>query len=92
MILARCKIDNETWKDADIERLLIVDSLDYNDKAIAHLCALKGHVLVTNDKDFRDSDIDIISSHRGFFMTRNEEPQVTIEAEEEVTDTTVTTE
>ena len=50
VILARFKIDNETWKDADIERLLIVDSLDYNDKAIAHLCALKGHVLVTNDK------------------------------------------
>ena len=66
-ILKFIMIDGEVMDKMDIQSILIVDSLDYNDKIIEHLCESKGYVLVTNDIDFKESEIDILSAHRGFY-------------------------
>ena len=65
-ILKFIQIDGEIMNKMDIQSILIVDSLDYNDKIIEHLCEKKGYILVTNDLDFKDSDIAILSAHHGF--------------------------
>lgn len=66
-ILKFILIDGEVMDKIDIQSILIVDSLDYNDKVIEHLCESKGYILVTNDIDFKESEIDILSAHRGFY-------------------------
>ncbi len=66
-ILKFISIDGEVMNKGDIQSILIVDSLDYNDKIIEHLCENKGYILVTNDTDFKESEIDILSAHRGFY-------------------------
>ena len=67
-ILRFILIDGEVMDKMDIQSILIVDSLDYNDKIIEHLCESKGYILVTNDIDFKESEIDILSAHRGFYQ------------------------
>ena len=66
-ILKFIQVDGEVMNKLDIQSILIVDSLDYNDKIIEHLCEVKGYILVTNDIDFKQSNIDILSAHRGFY-------------------------
>ncbi len=66
-ILKYVMVDGEIMDKMDIQSILIVDSLDYNDKVIEHLCEHKGYILVTNDTDFKQSSIDILSAHRGFY-------------------------
>ena len=44
--------------------MFIVDSLDFTDKAIERVCSENSFVLLTNDKDFKDSTIDILSCNR----------------------------
>lgn len=61
------RINGEVMDKTDIQSILIVDTLDYNDKIIEHLCQNKGYILITNDTDFKESDIDILSAHRGFY-------------------------
>lgn len=68
-ILKYIQIDGEVMNKNDIESILIVDSLDYNDKIIEHLCEAKHYILVTNDIDFKESNVDILSAHRGFLGT-----------------------
>ena len=46
-----------------LEELLVVDELDFNDKIIFSLCKEKNMVLLTNDSDFVQSDIDILSAN-----------------------------
>ncbi len=66
-ILRFIQVDGEVMDKMDIQSILIVDSLDYNDKIIEHLCENKRYILVTNDIDFKESEIDILSAHRGFY-------------------------
>ncbi len=47
----------------DIVKLLVADTLDFNDKAILNLCKENNYVLLTNDIDFKFSDVDIMSSN-----------------------------
>lgn len=48
---------------ADIEGLLYENELDFSDKIIEKLCIDQGLILLTNDKDFRKSNVDIISAN-----------------------------
>jgi predicted nucleic acid-binding protein len=45
----------------DIKALLQVDNTDFNDKLIIEACKENGCLLLTNDSDFKDSDIDILT-------------------------------
>lgn len=46
-----------------IKNFLVVDNLDFVDKAILQCCKKYDCVLLTNDSDYKDSDIDILTSH-----------------------------
>ena len=43
-----------------------VDSLDYNDKLIAETCRKNDFVLVTDDADYMDTEIDVLSANTMF--------------------------
>ncbi|MFT4072236.1 MAG: PIN domain-containing protein [Dysgonamonadaceae bacterium] len=66
IILPRFSIDGKIYDKEEIETLLKVDSLDFNDKLICRLCEEKKYILITNDKDFISSNIDILSANRDF--------------------------
>ena len=44
-----------------------VDSLDFNDKLIAETCRKNNFVLVTDGADYKDEDIDILSTNSMMF-------------------------
>ena len=44
-----------------------VDSLDFNDKLIAETCRKNNFVLVTDDADYVDSEIDVLSANTVMF-------------------------
>lgn len=48
----------------DINNLLVVDELDFIDKTTEIICKEKNLVLITNDVDFKKSDIDIITENK----------------------------
>ncbi len=60
-ILQRFSVIGKTYLKADIQSFLHVDTLDFNDKAIVPLCADNNLILLTNDRDFAGSDIEIAS-------------------------------
>ena len=55
-----CVVGKEIDKQ-DLESFLIVDDLDFVDKAIVSICKENNFVLLTNDKDFKYTSIDILS-------------------------------
>lgn len=60
-ILSHFNIVDDGYNKSDIIGFLNVDSLDFGDKAIEKTCSNREMVLLTNDADFRDSKIDILS-------------------------------
>ena len=57
------------FSESDLHKLLVTDSIDFNDKIIASLCRKHDCILVTNDRDFASVDIDIISSNPKLIQT-----------------------
>lgn len=51
----------KSYSKTDIESMTIVDDLDFIDKAIVKICELNNYILITNDGDYKYSNIDIIS-------------------------------
>lgn len=62
-ILTRIEIVGKGFSKADIDNLLVVDTMGFNDKAIASICKENNFVLLTNDRDFKGTDIDILTSN-----------------------------
>lgn len=62
-ILKRFNVVEKSFNKEDIENLLVVDELGFVDKAIVSICIENGFVLLTNDKDFKDSEIEILTSN-----------------------------
>ena len=60
-ILTHFNIVDDGYDKSDIIEFLNVDNLDFGDKAIEKSCNDRNMVLLTNDADFRDSKIDILS-------------------------------
>lgn len=57
-------VDTDIYQK-EIESMLVIDSLDFSDKLIVTLCKNHEFVLLTNDSDFKNSDIDILTlNHR----------------------------
>jgi predicted nucleic acid-binding protein len=53
----------KTFSKGEMENFLLYDNLDFNDKAIVSTCKLNNFVLITNDKDFITSEIDILTGN-----------------------------
>lgn len=63
-ILKYFEVIDKTFSAQDLSNLLIVDSLDFSDKIIFSVCKENSLILLTNDGDFSDSDIDILSANK----------------------------
>lgn len=62
-ILPHFKISPKSFTKEEILSFLHLDSLDFGDKAILAICQQNSFVLLTNDADFKFSDIDILTSN-----------------------------
>lgn len=62
-ILKRFDVVAHRFFKPDIEKLLVVDNLDIGDKGILEICKTNNYVLLTNDADFNNSDINILTSN-----------------------------
>ena len=60
-ILDKFQVTGKEFNKMEIREFLQVDCLDFSDKAIELICKENDYVLLTNDNDFRNSDIDILS-------------------------------
>ena len=62
-ILSRFNVVGKAFNSQEIESFLSVDELDFVDKATVTLCEENNFVLVTNDKDFRDCGLDMLTGN-----------------------------
>jgi len=62
-ILAQFNVIGKAFNSQEIESFLSVDELDFVDKATVTLCAENNFVLLTNDKDFRDCGLDMLTGN-----------------------------
>lgn len=62
-MLKNFSITGKAFLKADIDTFLSVDTMDFNDKAIFSLCKENNYILLTNDMDFSDADIEIVTSN-----------------------------
>ena len=60
-VLKHFDVVSDGYDKLDIESFLIVDNLDFGDKAIEKTCIDRDMVLITNDADFKNSKLDILS-------------------------------
>jgi predicted nucleic acid-binding protein len=63
-ILEDFHVVEKSFSKKDIKEFLTIDSLDFMDKEILRTCKTHNFVLLTNDKDYRDSTIDILTCNR----------------------------
>lgn len=66
-ILSSFTIVGKSFTKQEINSFLSVDSLDFGDKAILLICQENTCILLTNDIDYKTSDIDILTSNTNFF-------------------------
>lgn len=62
-ILKYFRIIGKNIHRRDIENFLKIDELDFTDKAIESMCKENSFVLLTNDKDFKNSNIEILTAN-----------------------------
>jgi len=58
------QLDGKVYDLKDITQMLTPQKLDFTDKAIVNLCQARNYILLTNDKDFSDADLEILSANR----------------------------
>jgi predicted nucleic acid-binding protein len=63
-VLNRFQVIGKSFTKQEIESSLIVHELDFVDKATVALCKENSLVLLTNDRDFKNTDIDILTGNR----------------------------
>lgn len=66
-VLSRFDVIEKSFSKNEILEFLIVNELDFVDKATVQFCRENSLVLLTNDKDFRNADIDVLTGHPAFF-------------------------
>ena len=62
-ILNKFFVIGKAFSKQDIENFLVVDELDFVDKTIVSLCKENNFVLLTNDKDFKNTDLEILTGN-----------------------------
>ncbi len=70
-ILKNFMISGKNFTKNHIDDFLHLDTLDFSDKAIRLICKENRFVLCTNDGDFRDSDIDILTINNTIIQNNN---------------------
>ena len=63
-IIKNFEIVGKLFNKSELSDLLVVDNLDFNDKAIAKICQDNQLVLLTNDSDFAKADIEILTANK----------------------------
>ena len=58
------RLDGKKYDLGDITEMLIPSNQDFTDKAIVNLCRERGFVLLTNDRDFSGTELEILSANR----------------------------
>ncbi len=66
-ILENFELIEKKYSKQFLKPLLVVDKLDFGDKIIVKICDENDYILLTNDKDFKDSNIDILTSNKKIF-------------------------
>lgn len=66
-ILNEFEVIEKSYSKDDLKMMCCVDELDFSDKAIIRICEDNQFILLTNDTDFKNSNIDIISCHKKMF-------------------------
>lgn len=59
-------ITGKCWTKADMNFLLTQQG-DFNDQLIADICREKRFILLTNDADFKNADLEILSLNNNYF-------------------------
>lgn len=67
-IINKFAIAGKAFSKSDIESFLQADRLDFSDKGIVSICKDNGFVLLTNDNDFADADLEILTSNAVLLM------------------------
>lgn len=62
-ILKSFDIVENSINHKDVVSMLNVDSLDFNDKAIELICRENNFILLTNDVDYGDTSLDILTAN-----------------------------
>ena len=65
-ILSNFQIANAIFSKEELDSILTVTTLDFNDKLIELLCKKNQMILLTHDYDFSSSDVDILSANKRF--------------------------
>ncbi|MDR3328127.1 MAG: PIN domain-containing protein [Prevotellaceae bacterium] len=60
-VLSQFHITGKSFPKTEIQHFLSVDNLDFLDKGILKICQDNNFVLLTNDKDFKDADVDVLT-------------------------------
>lgn len=62
-VLNMFDVSGKSFSKTEISGFLKEGKLDFNDKGIEAICKENNYVLLTDDKDFADSEIEILSSN-----------------------------
>jgi hypothetical protein len=62
VVIVERPFDNET-----VEKFLVIDRLDFVDKSIVAICQGKSYVLFSDDGDYKESDIEVLTNNPVFF-------------------------
>lgn len=65
-IFNHCQVVGKAFQKDDLEDFLQLDELDFVDKAIKSICQENNMVLFTNDIDFKNSGIDVLTANLKF--------------------------
>jgi predicted nucleic acid-binding protein len=66
-ILNEFEVVEKSYSKNDLIFMCTVDSLDFSDKAIVKICKDNQFILLTNDTDFKNANIDILSCHKKIY-------------------------
>jgi hypothetical protein len=62
VLIVERPFDNET-----VEKFLVIDRLDFVDKSIVAICQGKSYVLFSDDGDYKESDIEVLTNNPVFW-------------------------
>ena len=70
IFLSQFNVVNTIVADLDFESVLQVDKLDFNDKIIKHICSTNNYILVTDDSDYKEHEIEILTNNKALFNVK----------------------
>jgi predicted nucleic acid-binding protein len=68
-ILNQVLIVERPYDNASVEKLLVIDRLDFVDRSIVAICGDRSYILFTDDGDFLDSSIEVLTNNLVYFAS-----------------------